>query len=134
MTGKTGGRNELAIAQVAELVDALASGASDRMVVEVRVLSWAPRIFPSSLSWSGLWPFKFRFPGAILMWFPLFEADMGKPQWASRIPRTPAGPVVDFVEEGHGRKAAVARFRVSIQFMNDIKCTLHLHLHLHLLF
>ncbi len=30
-------------AQVAELVDALASGASDRMVVEVQVLSWAPR-------------------------------------------------------------------------------------------
>ena len=29
-------------AQVAELVDALASGASDRKVVEVRVLSWAP--------------------------------------------------------------------------------------------
>jgi hypothetical protein len=27
---------------VAELVDALASGASDRMVVEVQVLSWAP--------------------------------------------------------------------------------------------
>ena len=30
------------VAQVAELVDALASGASDRMVVEVRVFSWAP--------------------------------------------------------------------------------------------
>src|SRR5271170_4580926 len=29
-------------AQVAELADALASGASDRKVVEVRVLSWAP--------------------------------------------------------------------------------------------
>ena len=29
-------------AQVAELVDALASGASDRKVVEVRVLFWAP--------------------------------------------------------------------------------------------
>jgi ribonuclease D len=29
-------------AQVAELVDALASGASDRKVVEVRVFSWAP--------------------------------------------------------------------------------------------
>ena len=29
-------------AQVAELVDALASGASDLTVVEVRVLSWAP--------------------------------------------------------------------------------------------
>ncbi len=29
-------------AQVAELVDALASGASVRMDVEVRVLSWAP--------------------------------------------------------------------------------------------
>ena len=27
---------------MAELVDALASGASDRKVVEVRVLSWAP--------------------------------------------------------------------------------------------
>ena len=33
---------EGAWAQVAELVDALASGASDRMVVEVRVFSWAP--------------------------------------------------------------------------------------------
>ena len=30
------------IAQVAELADALASGASGRKVVEVRVLSWAP--------------------------------------------------------------------------------------------
>jgi hypothetical protein len=29
-------------AQVAELVDALASGASDLTVVKVRVLSWAP--------------------------------------------------------------------------------------------
>jgi hypothetical protein len=29
-------------AQVAELADALASGASGRKVVEVRVLSWAP--------------------------------------------------------------------------------------------
>ena len=34
-------------AQVAELVDALASGASDRKVVEVQVLSWAPLIFDS---------------------------------------------------------------------------------------
>ena len=32
-------------AQVAELVDALASGASDRKVVEVRVFSWAPSGF-----------------------------------------------------------------------------------------
>src|SRR5699024_6313025 len=32
----------VAPAQVAELVDALASGASDRKVVEVRVFSWAP--------------------------------------------------------------------------------------------
>jgi hypothetical protein len=31
-------------AQVAELVDALASGASDRKVVEVRVFSWAPNL------------------------------------------------------------------------------------------
>jgi hypothetical protein len=31
-------------AQVAELADALASGASGRKVVEVRVLSWAPYI------------------------------------------------------------------------------------------
>jgi hypothetical protein len=30
------------LAQVAELADALASGASGRKVVEVRVLSWAP--------------------------------------------------------------------------------------------
>ncbi len=30
------------IAQVAELADALASGASSRKGVEVRVLSWAP--------------------------------------------------------------------------------------------
>ena len=29
-------------AQMAELVDALASGASDRKVVEVQVLFWAP--------------------------------------------------------------------------------------------
>ena len=31
-------------AQVAELVDALASGASDHLVVEVRVFSWAPQV------------------------------------------------------------------------------------------
>ena len=35
-------KREIVWAQVAELVDALASGASDRNVVEVRVLSWAP--------------------------------------------------------------------------------------------
>ena len=53
--GLTGGRRFLTVrpphelrlyavqpAQVAELVDALASGASGRMVVEVQVLSWAP--------------------------------------------------------------------------------------------
>ena len=33
------------LAQMAELVDALASGASDRMVVEVQVLFWAPNHF-----------------------------------------------------------------------------------------
>ena len=32
------------VAQVAELVDALASGASFRMEVEVRVFSWAPTL------------------------------------------------------------------------------------------
>jgi hypothetical protein len=37
-------------AQVAELVDALASGASDRKVVEVRVLSWAPWFGASQFS------------------------------------------------------------------------------------
>jgi hypothetical protein len=37
-------------AQVAELVDALASGASDRKVVGVRVPSWAP--FHDSLSFA----------------------------------------------------------------------------------
>ena len=36
------GYNELPLAQVAELVDALASGASGRKAVEVRVFSWAP--------------------------------------------------------------------------------------------
>jgi hypothetical protein len=35
-------------AQVAELVDALASGASDRKVVEVRVFSWAPCLTAST--------------------------------------------------------------------------------------
>ena len=33
------------LAQVAELVDALASGASGCEVVEVRVFSWAPILF-----------------------------------------------------------------------------------------
>ena len=37
--------SEFVFAQVAELVDALASGASDRMVVEVQVLFWAPNHF-----------------------------------------------------------------------------------------
>ena len=35
----------VSFAQVAELVDALASGASDRKVMEVRVFSWAPLLF-----------------------------------------------------------------------------------------
>ena len=34
----------LPLAQVAELVDALASGASGLTVVEVRVFSWAPEL------------------------------------------------------------------------------------------
>src|SRR4051812_35733942 len=41
----TGGQNPVGsapFAQVVELVDALTSGASDRKVVKVRVLSWAP--------------------------------------------------------------------------------------------
>ena len=41
-------------AQVAELVDALASGASVRKVVEVRVLSWAPLPFDRTGMPSGL--------------------------------------------------------------------------------
>ena len=36
--------------QVAELVDAPASGAGDRKVVEVRVLSWAPQLYNNKLS------------------------------------------------------------------------------------
>jgi hypothetical protein len=32
-------------AQVAELADALDSGSSDRKVVEVRILSWAPTTY-----------------------------------------------------------------------------------------
>jgi hypothetical protein len=39
------------LAQVAELVDALASGASDRKVVEVRVFSWAPRFALTGTAW-----------------------------------------------------------------------------------
>src|SRR5215475_3707464 len=38
-------------AQVAELVDALASGASGLTAVKVRVLSWAPRLVP--VAWRG---------------------------------------------------------------------------------
>lgn len=41
-------------AQMAELVDALASGASVRMDVEVRVLFWAPKIRQLPLKISGL--------------------------------------------------------------------------------
>jgi hypothetical protein len=37
-------------AQVAELVDALASGASGRKAVKVRVLSWAPLFFEGAVS------------------------------------------------------------------------------------
>jgi hypothetical protein len=36
-------------AQMAELVDALASGASDRKIVEVRVFFWAPHIQAKAL-------------------------------------------------------------------------------------
>jgi hypothetical protein len=39
-------------AQMAELVDALASGASDRKVVEVRVLFWAPYTANNSLNYN----------------------------------------------------------------------------------
>ena len=45
--GKSGTNTTSPYAQVAELVDALASGASGRKVVEVRVFSWAP--YPSTL-------------------------------------------------------------------------------------
>jgi hypothetical protein len=38
----SGDFNTAFIAQVVELVDTLASGASDRKVVEVQVLFWAP--------------------------------------------------------------------------------------------
>jgi hypothetical protein len=37
-------------AQVAELVDALVSGISDRKIVEVRVFSWAPNLKKPSLA------------------------------------------------------------------------------------
>ena len=43
-------------AQVAELVDALASGASGRKVVEVRVFSWAPT---QQRSWAYVSAFQF---------------------------------------------------------------------------
>ena len=49
-------------AQVAELVDALASGASVRMDVEVRVLSWAPYTL-SKITKTGCYllvPYSFR--------------------------------------------------------------------------
>jgi hypothetical protein len=39
---RSGDFNAGSIAQVVELVDTLASGASDRKVVEVQVLFWAP--------------------------------------------------------------------------------------------
>ena len=39
-------RQLLPRAQMAELVDAPASGAGDRKVVEVRVLFWAPFVLP----------------------------------------------------------------------------------------
>jgi hypothetical protein len=42
------------IAQVAELADALASGASSRKGVEVRVLSWAPYFLPLTEHTRGL--------------------------------------------------------------------------------
>ena len=42
---EAGSRDPVGRAQVAELVDALASGASGLTAVEVRVLSWAPRFF-----------------------------------------------------------------------------------------
>ena len=53
-------RRENVWAQVAELVDALASGASDRNVVEVRVLSWAPSL--NGAAPDGAAPFLFRRP------------------------------------------------------------------------
>ncbi len=42
--GKMLDKTHFEYAQVVKLVDTLASGASDRKVVEVQVLSWAPLI------------------------------------------------------------------------------------------
>jgi hypothetical protein len=47
LTGRLGPRKRTAVAQVAELVDAPASGAGACKGVEVRVLSWAPLFFLS---------------------------------------------------------------------------------------
>ena len=44
----TANRAVLPRAQMAELVDAPASGAGDRKVVEVRVLFWAPFVLPAA--------------------------------------------------------------------------------------
>lgn len=52
LTGRLAPRKRTAVAQVAELVDAPASGAGARKGVEVRVLSWAP-LFLASASKSG---------------------------------------------------------------------------------
>src|SRR5215813_12628824 len=50
-------RTKRAHAQVAELVDALASGASGLTAVKVRVLSWAPsHSTPSRVSWLRISP------------------------------------------------------------------------------
>src|SRR4051812_9841612 len=46
---EAGSRDPMGRAQVAELVDALASGASGLTAVKVRVLSWAPSLYPESM-------------------------------------------------------------------------------------
>src|SRR4051794_41956346 len=60
---EAGSRDPADRAQVAELVDALASGASGLTAVKVRVLSWAPDIWPGRLfralsvrGWRGQFP------------------------------------------------------------------------------
>ena len=51
-------------AQVAELVDALASGASGRKAVEVRVFSWAPFWFHCVPGPDGSWIVPEKFSGS----------------------------------------------------------------------
>jgi ribonuclease D len=63
-------------AQVAKLVDALASGASDRKVMEVRVFSWAPNSFTLRMRKAGCRQARISGQGTTMSTIQLHKHDL----------------------------------------------------------